>query len=203
MRRRMSGLYGLKEDKEMHASVFLGGDTTHCGLDVARRAQCAHHVLRTMRGMAQLRLLRHAVRKDNLAAGALLEMAWQGLGAEILRSTHGSMADCGSKGMVIVMDHHGDQPQRSLSMEGAFRDAGQPLLDHPFGRRSHESLFLQCADLLGYLTKQALEPNRHFQGGEGRRLIRRADALFGHRCPVSLPHQENGGAFAPPRGTSD
>ncbi len=185
MRRRMAALHGLRPDREIHAAQFLGGDTSHCGLDIARRAQCIHHILRTLRDMPQLSLLRHAVRKDDLDAEALLERAWQGLAAEILGIVRGSPASCGSQGMVVVMDHHGDQPHRPASLEGAFRDAGQPLLDHPFGRRSHESLFLQCADLLGYLTKQSLEPNRHFQGSEGRRLIRRAEALFGRKCPVT------------------
>jgi len=186
MRHRMDLRYGLGRDKEVHAAEFLGGDTIHCGLDIPKRTQCVHHMLRTLRGMPQLHFLRHAVRKETSDVQTLLELSWKGLGGEILQVAAGAAASCGSQGMVVVMDHHGDQPQRSKSLETALHQAGQPLLDHPFGRKSHDSLFLQCADLLGYLSKQSLEPNRHFRRGDGRRLIRRSEELFGRPCPVVI-----------------
>jgi len=187
MRRRLSELYGLRPEGEIHASEFLGGDTRHMGLDICRRFQCAHHMVRSLKGMSGLGLVRQAVRKAGLDVGKILEEAWRGLGESLVRELAGGPASCGATGLLLVMDHHGDQPQRSLTLEKGLAEAGHPLLERPFGRRSQDSQFLQCADLLGYLTKQSLEPSRHFRKGDGRRLVRRANELFRERCPLANP----------------
>jgi hypothetical protein len=187
MRGRLSGLYGLRPEGEIHASQFLGGDTRHMGLDICRRFQCAHHMVRSLKAMSGLGLVRQAVRKADLDVGKILDEAWSGLGESLVRELAGGPASCGATGLLLVMDHHGDQPQRSLTLEKGLSEAGHPLLERPFGRRSQDSQFLQCADLLGYLTKQSLEPNHHFRKGDGRRLVRRANELFRERCPLANP----------------
>jgi len=81
------------------------------------------------------------------------------------------------------MDHHGALPYRP-SVEMA---AIQPMLELPFGRRSEDSHLLQCADLLGFLTKQSLDPNHYFLGSNGRRLVRQAEALYSKPCLILSP----------------
>lgn len=179
MRAKLDALYGLRPSAEIHAAEFLGGAARHHGLDVRRRFQCAHHVLRCLRQSDCLRPVRVGVEKGGASGRVLLDRAWAGLLVEVSREVDGFPANaCGSRGLLVVMDHHGALPYRP----SAEMDAGQPLLELPFGRRSEDSTLLQCADLLGFLTKQSLDPNRYFNGSNGRRLVRAAEALYQTPC---------------------
>lgn len=183
LRASLRQLHGLRLGAEIHASQFLGGAASHLGLDIPRRFQCAHHILRTLRETNLVAPVRIAVRKDAQAGKAVLDVAWDGLHrliAERLVRTHPPA--CGGRGLVVVMDHHGALPYRPASL-GAQADIC-PLLELPFGRRSEDSHFLQCADLLGFLTKQSIDPNGYFSGPRGRRLIRLAEQLHPTPCPI-------------------
>lgn len=184
IRRRLWERHGLREEGEIHAAQFLGGDTRHKGLDVRSRFQCIHHAVGSLRASRCLRFTRFAVRKGKAVAAEILGEAWRGLAGEMHGILAGEEASCGSRGMIVVMDHHGDQPYRARGLGEDLEAIGQPLLELPFGRRSQDSRFLQCADLLGYLTKQGLEPNRYFAGSNGRRLLREAEKLFDKPCQV-------------------
>jgi hypothetical protein len=158
LRRRLESLYRLRPEVEIHASQFLGGDTRHRGLDVRMRFQCTHHILETLKQSDSLGFCRYAVRKEGLSSAEVIAGAWKGLAEEFVRQTCGSNFTCGGRGWVIVSDHHGDQPYRDLAMADFLSVKSQPLLDHPFGRRSHDSQFPQIADLLAFLTKQSWNP---------------------------------------------
>lgn len=184
MRAKLDALYGLRPGAEIHAAQFLGGSERHLGLDVRRRFQCAHHVLGYLARTPHLRPIRVAVEKGSMGGRALLDLAWSALLGEValeIERLPGSA--CGSSGLVAIMDHHGAMPYRpahGLPAEG-------PLLELPFGRRSEDSHLLQCADLLGFLTKQSLDPNRYFLGSNGRRLIRGLESLYLRPCPRVTP----------------
>lgn len=179
MRANLDALYGLRTGAEIHAAQFLGGADRHHGLDVRRRFQCAHHVLGHLAKSPHLRPVRVALEKGAMGGRPLLDLAWSALLEEVafeIRQLPGNA--CGSRGLVAIMDHHGAMPYRpsaGLPAEG-------PLLELPFGRRSEDSDLLQCADLLGFLTKQSLDPNRYFLASHGRRLIRRMERLYSHPC---------------------
>ena len=185
LRRRLQGLYRLHPDAEIHAKQFLGGDDRHRGLEIRPRFQCAHHILQFLRQSRSLILVRHAVRKEGATGAQVLAAAWQGLAKEMVRQTGATRFTCGGRGWVLVADHHGDQPYRDPAMNRFLEAEGQPLLEHPFGRRSHDSGFLQIADLLAFLTKQTLEPNHHFSTSLGRHLIEESLHLFGYPCPIT------------------
>lgn len=184
MRENLDSLYGLRPGAEMHATQFLGGAERHHGLDVRRRFQCAHHVLGYLAKSRHLRPVRVALEKESLGGRPLLDFAWSALLGEIeteIQQLPGNA--CGSTGLVVIMDHHGAMPYRpaiGLPADG-------PLLELPFGRRSEDSHLLQCADLLGFLTKQALDPNRYFGVSQGRRLIRHAERLYSRPCELIRP----------------
>lgn len=179
MRENLDDLYGLRPGAEMHATQFLGGAERHHGLDVRRRFQCAHHALGYLAKSRHLRPVRVALEKGSLGGRALLDLAWSALLGEIdVEITSFPRSSCGSSGLVVIMDHHGAMPYRpsvGLPVDG-------PLLELPFGRRSEDSHLLQCADLLGFLTKQSLDPNRHFAGSRGRALVGIAERLHGRPC---------------------
>ncbi len=73
---------------------------------------------------------------------------------------------------------------------------GPLLLDEPFGRDSRASDFLQACDMLAYLTKQTMEPNKFFKTGKSHALLRRCERLFRENNPT-YPNQGREGAFAP------
>jgi len=181
MRSALDRLYGLRTSAEIHAAQFLGGAASHLGLDIRRRFQCAHHALEHLGRSTRLRPIRVAVKKDGESGKALLDRAWDGLLNEIgLELASKPTSPCGSGGLVVIMDHHGASPYRPSEVSSA----RVPLLELPFGRRSEDSPLLQCADLLGFLTKQSLDPNRHFSGSRGRALINLAERIHGVPCPV-------------------
>lgn len=181
MRANLEVLYALRPDAEIHAAEFLGGASRHLGLDVRRRFQCAHHILGFLLRAGCLRPVRVAVDKAGAGGRPLLDLAWEGLLGQIVHELVPTPASaCGSRGLVVVMDHHGASPYRP----SACLDLSQPLLELPFGRRSQDSTLLQCADLLGFLTKQSLAPNRYFTGSNGRRLIRELETLYAKPCVV-------------------
>lgn len=179
MRSKLDSLYGLRPGAEIHAAEFLGGAIRHHGLDIRRRFQCAHHVLGFLGKSSCLRPVRIGVNKGGQGGRALLDLAWGGLLAEITRETGQSPASaCGSQGLIVIMDHHGASPYRPA----AGPSTSPPLLELPFGRRSEDSHFLQCADLLGFLTKQSLDPNHYFRTYKGRRLAQGAERLYHTPC---------------------
>ena len=184
LRQRLDSLYRLRPEVEIHASQFLGGDTRHRGLDVRTRFQCTHHIMETLQHSGCLRFCRYAVHKEGFSSAQVMASAWQGLAGDFVRQTHGVDFTCGGRGWLIVSDHHGDQPYRDLAMADFLSVKSQPLLDHPFGRRSHDSQFLQMADLLAFLTKQTLEPSSYFKASAGRRLIKKLNRLFRRPCEI-------------------
>lgn len=184
MRANLDALYGLRTGAEIHAAQFLGGADRHHGLDVRRRFQCAHHVLGHLAKSPHLRPVRVALEKGAMGGRPLLDLAWSALLEEVafeIRQLPGNA--CGSRGLVAIMDHHGAMPYRP----SAGLPADGPLLELPFGRRSEDSHLLQCADLLGFLTKQSLDPNRHFAGSRGRGLVRQAERLHRRPCRCLAP----------------
>ena len=187
LRHRLHALYRLHPEVEIHAKQFLGGDVRHRGLEIRARFQCAHHILQFLRQSRCLGFVRQAVRKEGAAGAKVLAGAWQGLAEELVRQAGAVEFACGGRGWVLVTDHHGDQPYRDPVMNRFLEEEGQPLLEHPFGRRSHDSEFLQMADLLAFLTKQTLEPNHQFGDSDGRLLLRDVDELFGRPCAIVSP----------------
>lgn len=185
LRQRLQALYRLHPGVEIHAQQFLGGDVRHRGLDIRARFQCAHHILRSLRQSGSLGFVRHAVRKEGLSAPEILTAAWQGLARELVRQAGAVDFPCGGRGWILVTDHHGDQPHRDIAMSLFLQSEGQPLLEHPFGRRSHDSDFLQIADFLAFLTKQSFEPSGYFKISAGRRLIRQNNRVFRKPCRLS------------------
>jgi hypothetical protein len=190
LRHRLWVRHRLRLDAEIHAGRFLGGDTSHLGLDIRARFQCVHHILGCLEESSSLDFCRFAVGKGGACGRQVLSHAWNGLAAVLGRKMHGVDFPCEGRGWIIVMDHHGDQPYRDPVLAQLLESAGQPLMDQPFGRRSHENLFLQCADLLAFLTKQSLEPNAYFKAYRGRRLLRVVDRIFGGPCDMGATNGE-------------
>lgn len=179
--------HGLRLDSEIHASEFLGGSPSHLGLDICRRFQCAHHILRTLATFRGITFERLAVLKSGRSS-SVLDAAWDALLANLKDSMQPrSPGGCPSRGLLIICDHHAATPYRPSEHARLSLGAEAQLLDLPFGRDSADNLLLQAVDLLAYLTKQILEPNAYFSRPAGRQLLRLADALFDGRCPVVFP----------------
>ena len=185
LRRRLLELYGLDEGAEIHAREFLGGARLHRGLDIRRRFQCVHHIIGFLQARPELRATRVAVEKGQIGGGALLKVAWDGL-MEVISAGLPSddLPICGATGWVVVVDHHGAAPYRPENWRGNSLAPESQMLDLPFGRRAQDSPILQIADLLSFLTKQALEPGRHFMGSAGKKLVERAEKIHSGPCRV-------------------
>ena len=185
LRFRLRKLHGLDENAEIHAREFLGGARLHRGLDIRRRFQCVHHIMGFMQANSDIGAVRVAIEKGKIGGGKLLEAAWHGLNEEILASLpHRGAATCGATGWVVVVDHHGAAPYRPENRKESYFAPESQLLDLPFGRRASDNPILQIADLLGFLTKQALEPGRHFLGSAGRKLLERAEKIHARPCRI-------------------
>jgi len=185
LRSRLFQLHGLDEKAEIHAREFLGGARLHRGLDIRRRFQCVHHIIGFLKENTDLMAARVAVKKGGVGGGILLGSAWDGLIEEISAVLpEDGIPPCGATGWVVVVDHHGAAPYRPENWRGNDLSPEYQMLDLPFGRRASDSPILQIADLLGFLTKQALEPGRHFMGSAGKKLVARAEKIHVGPCRV-------------------
>jgi len=187
MRERLLAAHGLRLDAEIHASQFLGGSPLHLGLDIRRRFQCAHHVLRTLATLQGVAYRRVAVMKSPNAT-PILDAAWGALLADLDQGIKPRPSGgCPSQGMLIICDHHAALPYRPKALAIESMGLQAQLLDLPFGRASADSHPLQAVDLLAYLTKQTLEPNAYFSRSDGRQLLRLGAGLFARPCPIFGP----------------
>ena len=170
--------HGLRLDAEIHASEFLGGGLMHLGLGITERFQCIHHVLKSALDLPGTSYVRVCVDKTS-CSGSPLDAAWQLLFAEIRKLGEKPVAHaCPVRGLIVLCDHHAALPYRPTPEVMRALADGDQLLELPLGRDSRDSLPLQLADLLAYLTRQSVAPNRYFAKPGGRNLLRIADAIF-------------------------
>lgn len=198
MRTRIQANFGLAVEAELHACELLGRSPLHFGLDRAKRIKIALHQVEMVRRHKALRAIRVTIDKRE-QEGDLLAAAWRKmLGVAKANITVRDHSACSVPGLMVVCDDHRTAPGKawfeSLKHE---LDMASLLLDQPFGRDSKANDFLQACDVIAYLTKQKIEPNRYFKSGNSRWLIERCERLFRERCVAQID-KGKGGADAPP-----
>ncbi len=181
LRDRLAAWHGLSPEAEIHAGEFLSSSRDHLGLDQRQRIQCLLHLLGFLARTRQLRPLRVFIDKSEGIADPLAA-AWSALAdrAAVQAGNAAAHPRCSADGLVIISDDLRPSPGRRWIKQALASNPklGQLLIDLPFGRESHQSHFLQLSDLLSFLTKQMLMPNRFFAGPAGKALMRRYHRLW-------------------------
>lgn len=183
MRDRLHRSLGLRPAAEIHASEFLSRQPSYLGLSIRSRFLCAHHMLRTISKLPGTSLRRIAVSKEE-PGQVVFDCAWRELLLGIAHASPSTEISCGSRGMVIVCDHHGPRPYVPREELISILPEPSQLLDLPYGRDSADNPILQMSDLLAYLTKQSIEPNSFFSKAKRHTILRTANDLFGGPCAV-------------------
>lgn len=180
LRGRLARLHGLCPEAEIHAAEFLSSSRDHLGLNQRQRIQCLLHLLGFLDRTLKIKAFRVVIDKSN---GELdpLAAAWSALAIEVTNKiAEAGHAKCSAEGFVIISDDMRHSPG-SRWINQALQAApklDRLLIDHPFGRESHQSQLLQLSDLLSFLTKQTLMPNHFFSGPGGKALLRRYQRLW-------------------------
>jgi len=183
MRERLLSRHGLRLDAEIHASEFLGGGQLHLGLGITERFQRIHHVLKSALALPGTSYVRACIDKST-CQGSPLDAAWQQLSREIGEDVEVPRPHaCPARGLIVLCDHHAALPYRPTPDVTKALGNADSLLELPLGRDSKDSLPLQLADLLAYLTRQSIAPNGYFAKSGGRNLLRIADAIFAGNKP--------------------
>lgn len=182
MRQRLSLTHGLPVMAELHASEFLGDSRDHLGLTQRSRLQCLLHALGCVRRLEFLMPICVVVEKG---AADPMTPAWAEM-TRLAQAWVGQVAThpaCGSSGLVIVCDDFRPSPGRRWvkSIIQAQPSLSELLVDLPFGRESQDSHLLQLCDLLSFVTKQTLTPNRFFGTRGGKQLLKRFHSLWACR----------------------
>ena len=198
MRSRLCENFGLSKHAELHACELLGRSPFHFGLNRAERIKIALHQVEMIRRQNGLVAIRITIKKQQYE-GDLLAAAWGTMLGEaksyIVCSDHDR---CSVPGLIIICDDHRTAPAAGwLEAVTQELDLETLVLDQPFGRDSAASDFLQACDVLAYLTKQGIEPNKYFRGNNSRWLIERCERLFLEKGLTHGP-KGKGGACAPP-----
>lgn len=179
MRQRMWEFYGLPPEAEIHASEFLGNSSTHLGLTLRQRMQCLLHALGFLGANSILTPFRVMIDKNKSARP--LHDAWTGMLALVVKELEQrpNHAHCTSPGLAIICDDRKASTGQEWSLAlDTHKTAKEMLIDLPFGRESHHSHHLQLCDLLCFLTKQTLVPNKFFRSTTPSQLLRRYAKLF-------------------------
>ncbi len=177
MRCRLHAQFGLHPLTELHASEFLGRDDRHLSLARNVRYRCALHVLGFISRNAFLMPLRTTFAKATSDMSPR-EEAWRCLlqqACELLTAT--PPENCPAHGMIVICDDHRSAPRRGL-LEKMPPEVRASIIEQPFGMDSRDTQFLQLADLLAYLTKQANAPAKTFSDAHSRRILRRSEQVF-------------------------
>ena len=181
LRSRLASWHGLAPEAEIHAGEFLSSSRDHLGLDQRQRVQCLLHLLGFLARTSQLRPLRVFIDKSEGVADPLAT-AWSALASKATLHVGNAAAHprCSADGLVIISDDLRPSPGSRWIRQALASNPnlGQLLIDLPFGRESHQSQLLQLSDLLSFLTKQMLMPNRFFTGPAGKALLRRYHRLW-------------------------
>jgi hypothetical protein len=182
MRARLFATHGLPMMAELHASEFLSDSSNHLGLSQRARLQCLLHVLGCIQRQGDLTPICVIVEKGgtNPLAPAWIELTRL---AQVWIDRATPHPSCVSAGLAIVCDDIRPSPGRPWveSVLHAQPLLGELLVDLPFGRESQDSHLLQACDLLSFLTKQSLAPNRFFSSRGGKQLLKRLQGLWNQR----------------------
>jgi len=158
-RERMRDTYGVSPEAELHASEFLGAAKNHLGMASWQRMRAAHWLLRDLRA-ENIVLLLASVDKSTSVEPVM--DCWTSLCAQALAK---------AQGQLVVVTDVTDGKKVTAATERLPQSTRSRLVERPFHQDSRESVILQTVDLLVYLHRQQLSPNRTFEGANGRRLL--------------------------------
>ena len=155
--------YGLDPGRELHASEFLGAASMHCGLPRATRLLIMRRLIGMLTLGPELRFFGWIASKER---GDPLER----VGVRCLEdleawSAAGYFGECHS--LLIIHDR---MPRRPSAWK---RPTGQRVIESPLCLDSETSPCLQVADLIAYLLKQSLSPNRYLKEQGAQYLIKK------------------------------
>jgi hypothetical protein len=182
MRTRLFVVHGLPMRAELHACEFLSDSSNHLGLSQRARLQCLLHAIGCLQRQGNLTPICVIVEKGGADP---LASAWAELTrlAQTWISRSAPHPSCESAGLAIVCDDIRPSPGRrwGASMLRTQPSLEELLVDLPFARESQDSHLLQASDLLSFLVKQSISPNRFFSRRGGKQLLKRLRRLWDDR----------------------
>jgi hypothetical protein len=159
--------YGLAPTHEIHAAEFLGAANIHCGLRREQRLLIIRRLIGILSLCDELRFFGWIAHKD--------------LGDPLQRVGGRSMTDMeawlksdqfrDSRRLFIIHDEMHQKPSSWQHDHHAF------IIGRPVAISSRQSRQLQVADLIAYLLKQTLQPNRYLKEQGAHNMIRRLNDL--------------------------
>ncbi|MFN8011965.1 MAG: DUF3800 domain-containing protein [Holophagaceae bacterium] len=204
-RRRMKGIYRLRQRDEIHASAFIHAPLHQMnGLNRGHRLGILRAYLKELGQYQDVRFIHVIVDKQGKPPGTdVFEIAWKALLQRFENTMQGRNFPGSSLaldyGMVLPDDGNIDRlrhllrkirvfnpiPNRYPSASGASRNLPIRLIvEDPVHRDSRHSYFIQCVDTSAYFLQQYLNPNKFIrQKGARNYFLHLQPAL----CRVASP----------------
>lgn len=201
-RRRMKGLYKLRQRDEVHASPFIHAPAHKMnGIPRGDRLGILRAYVKELSQIQDIRLVNILVDKKGKATSVdLFDLAWKALIQRFEntiqhRNYPGSTnpTDCG---IILPDDGNIDQlrhllrkirvynpiPNRFPSMQGSARNLPvRFIVEDPVHRDSRHSYFVQSTDVIAYFLQQLHAPNKYIRQKGARNY-------FLHLAPIVSKH---------------
>ena len=201
-RRRMKGLYKLRQRDEIHAAPFIHAPAHKVrGIPRGIRLGILRAYIKELSQIQDIRLVSILVDKQGKAAGVnLFELAWKALIQRFENTIQhqnypgpSNPTDCG---IILPDDGNIDQlrhllrkirvynpiPNRYPSPQGTSRNLPvRFIVEDPVHRDSRHSYFIQSVDVTAYFLHQLQRPNKYIRQKGARNY-------FLHLAPVVSKH---------------
>ena len=158
---------GLDPAHEIHAAEFLGAANMHCGLRREQRLLIIRRLIGNLSQSPELRFFGWITNKDladplqRVGRRSMADLeAWLNMG-QFRESRH----------LFIIHDEMHQQPS------AWHHDHYTCIIGRPVAMSSRESRQLQIADLVAYLLKQSLQPNRYLKEQGAQNMVKRLNEL--------------------------
>lgn len=147
--------FGFPIDAELHASEWLGASPALHGVSRSDRLQVARQLVYMLSRCMEIRTFAWTTHKTNeavvetVACRAMADLATWTRDGRI-----GPRTPCRHASFLILHDAAPSQP---------FKEVPRPdqLVGHPVGLSSRHDRMIQVADMIAYLVRQKIAPNRH------------------------------------------
>jgi len=154
-RTKMFERFGYPADAELHASELLGASPSLHGVSRSDRLQIARQLIYILSHSPEIRAFAWGANKTmDGAAEAVACRAMADLSVWTQEGRIGPRTPCTHAGFLVLHDAAPSQP---------FKRVPRPdgLVGHPVGLSSRHDNMIQVADIIAYLVRQKVAPNRH------------------------------------------
>jgi hypothetical protein len=154
-RTRMFERFGYPAEAELHAAELLGASPSLHGVSRSDRLQIARQLIYILSHSTEIRAFAWVANKTrDGVAEAVACRAMGDLSVWTDEGRIGPRTPCRHAGFLVLHDATPSQPFRHVPRPGG-------LVGHPVGLSSRHDIMIQVADMIAYLVRQKIAPNRH------------------------------------------